>query len=92
MLSEIPVDTPPENLEVRHGGYPVASIAADRNVAFPLDRLHGVVDFGRIGELAPTAFSFVGATAQGRLRKEELPGWIDRFREHDIDVLLLVPV
>ena len=30
VLSEIPVDTPPENLEVRHGGYPVASIAADR--------------------------------------------------------------
>jgi D-proline reductase (dithiol) PrdB len=91
-LSEIPVDVDVAELRVRHGGYPVASAAIDHNVALPLDHLHAAAADGRIGELAPTAFSFSGATSQGRLRKEALPGWIDRLRDHEIDVMLLVPV
>jgi hypothetical protein len=37
-------------------------------------------------------YSFSGATSQGRLRKQALPGWIDRVKGDGIDVLLLVPV
>ena len=39
VLSEIPSDTPPEALVVRHGGYDVTSTRRDPNVAFPSDRL-----------------------------------------------------
>lgn len=91
-LSEIPVDTHPNDIRVRHGGYHVDSAAKDHNVAFPLDPLIAAAEAGRISGLVDTAFSFSGATSQGRLRKQALPGWIERFKELDVDVMLLVPV
>ncbi len=91
VLSEIPSDTPSSQLRVRHGGYDIRSALKDPNVTFPIDRLHEAKDEGRVGELAKTFFSFPGATAHGRLRKE-LPGWVERIHEEDIDVMLLVPV
>jgi D-proline reductase (dithiol) PrdB len=91
-LSEIPVDTPPELLRVRHGGYPVASVAADHQVALPLAHLRSLADDGVIGELAPTAFSFVGATSQGRLKKDVGPAWAQRLTDDAVDTVLLVPV
>lgn len=91
VLSEIPSDTPASNLRVRHGGYDIRSAVRDPNVAFPIDRLREAQERGEIGSLASTFFSFPGATAQGRLRKE-LPGWVERIHEEDIDVMLLVPV
>jgi len=91
VLSEIPSDTPTTELRVRHGGYDISSALADPNVTFPIDRFREARDEGRVGELAQTFFSFSGATAQGRLRRE-LPGWVERIHEEDIDVMLLVPV
>ncbi|MGA1569757.1 MAG: glycine/sarcosine/betaine reductase selenoprotein B family protein, partial [Ilumatobacteraceae bacterium] len=41
-LSDIPVDTPPSELRVRHGGYPVAAATADHNVNLPLDALRSL--------------------------------------------------
>ncbi len=89
-LSVIPSETATELLRVRHGGYDVRSVARDPNVAFPVDRLREAV--GRVGGLASDFYSFVGATAQGRLRNEALPDWVRRIRDAGIDVLLLVPV
>lgn len=91
-LSAIPVDTPPEALRVRHGGYPVHAVAADHNVALPLDALHRLVADELIGELAPNAYSFVGATSQLRLRDQVAPGWAERLHDEAVDVVLLVPV
>lgn len=91
-LSEIPIDTPPSQLRVRHGGYPVASVAADHQVALPLEHLRALAEAGSIGELAPTAFSFVGAAAQGRIKREVGPAWAQRLRDDGIDAVLLVPV
>ncbi len=90
-LSLIPMDTPTSNLRVRHGGYDIRSALKDPNVTFPIDRLRQARDDGRIGGLATTFFSFPGATSHGRLR-QELPGWIERIHEEDVDVALLVPV
>ncbi len=90
-LSEIPSDTPTSDLRVRHGGYDIRSALRDPNVTFPIDRLREARDDGRIGDLARTFFSFTGATSRGRLR-EELPGWVERIHEQDVDVMLLVPV
>ncbi|MDJ0771308.1 MAG: glycine/sarcosine/betaine reductase selenoprotein B family protein [Ilumatobacter sp.] len=91
-LSEIPVDTPAERLHVRHGGYPVASVAADHQVALPLEHLRAMVDERVVGELSPTAYSFVGAAAQVRLKKQVAPAWAQQLRDDGVDAVLLVPV
>ncbi|MCL1593747.1 MAG: glycine/betaine/sarcosine/D-proline family reductase selenoprotein B [Actinomycetia bacterium] len=90
-LSEIPSKTPGDDLRVRHGGYDIRAALKDPNVTFPIDRLNEAATQGRIQELAPTFYSFPGATAQGRLRRE-LPGWIDRIKSERVDYMLLVPV
>ncbi len=91
VLSEIPSDTPTGDLLVRHGGYDIRSALKDPNVTFPIDLLRQARDDGRVGDLAQTFFSFPGATSQSRLR-QELPAWIERINEEEIDVMLLVPV
>jgi len=91
VLSEIPVHLPRSELRVRHAGYDIRSTLADPNVAFPIDLLAEAEAEGRIGELAGTAWSFVGATAQGRLRSV-VPDWIERLRAERVDGMLLVPV
>ncbi len=90
-LSSIPADTPSASLRVRHGGYDVDSSVLDPNVSFPMDRLAEAQTRGRIGGISATNWSFPGATAQGRLRKE-LPMWLDRIHEEHVDAIVLVPV
>lgn len=91
-LSEIPIDTPPDRLRVRHGGYPVAPAATDHQVALPLEHLRSLAADGEIGEVAPIAFSFVGAAAQARLRNDVGPAWAKRLADDGVDAVLLVPV
>ena len=55
-LSEIPVDTPTENIRVRHGGYPVQAALTDNQVVLPLEHLRGLVERGVIGELVENAY------------------------------------
>ncbi|MFQ5517927.1 MAG: glycine/sarcosine/betaine reductase selenoprotein B family protein, partial [Acidimicrobiia bacterium] len=81
-----------DDLRVRHGGYDVRGARRDPNVVFPLRALHRLAAEGVIGEVAPTAFSFVGACSQAGLRHEVLPGWIERVRDERADAVLLVPV
>lgn len=91
-LSHIPIDTPPERLRVRHGGYPIDSVAADHQVALPIGHLRRLADEGVIGELADTAYSFVGAAAQSRLRREVGPAWAQQLVDDGVHAVLLVPV
>jgi D-proline reductase (dithiol) PrdB len=91
-LSAIPIHTPRERLRVRHGGYDVRGARADPNVAFPYQRLLELEQQGLIGELAPTAYSFVGACSQVRLTRNAGPRWVEMFQEQGIDAALLVPV
>ncbi len=91
-LSEIPVRTPPDQIRVRHGGYPVASVATDHQVVLPLGHLRAFADEGVIGELADTAYSFVGAAAQGRIKNDVGPAWARRLADGGVDAVLLVPI
>jgi D-proline reductase (dithiol) PrdB len=91
-LSSIPIDTPRERLRVRHGGYDIRAAQVDPNVAFPYERLQELNQNGVIGELAPTAYSFVGACSQLRLLKNAGPRWVEMLQHHRIDAALLVPV
>jgi D-proline reductase (dithiol) PrdB len=90
-LAAIPVDTPREELRVRHAGYDIRAAQADPNVVFPLDRLRELEKEGVIGDLGPYAYSFVGACAQTRLLKHSGPRWVGQLKEQQIDAALLVP-
>lgn len=91
-LSSVPFATPREDLRVRHGGYDIRGAQADPNVVLPLERLRGLQEEGLIGELAPNAYSFVGACAQTRLLNETGPEWVGLFQQEQIEAAILVPV
>lgn len=91
-LSSIPVDTPPENLRVRHGGYDVRAAQADPNVNLPYRLLQELARAGVFAEFAPLVYSFVGATAQMRLQKHEGLAWVKLCQEQGVDAMVLVPV
>jgi hypothetical protein len=90
-LSTIPMDTPPESLRVRHGGYDIRGAAADPHVVLPLAHLQTLAAAGDIGELAENAYSFVGATAQTPLLKNSAPQWARMLKQQGIEAMLLVP-
>ncbi len=91
-LSHIPFDTPKDKLRVRHGGYDIRGVEKDPEVALPLSALLDMEKSGIIGELLPSAYSFVGACAQKRLIKETGPQWAEYFKQEKTDAVLLVPV
>lgn len=91
-LSVIPSDTPQERLRVRHPGYDIRGAVADPNVSFPLERMREAAREGLIGELAPEAYSFVGAAAQTRIIGESGPEWAARLKQRGVDAAVLVPV
>ncbi|MCP3951956.1 MAG: hypothetical protein GY697_07025 [Desulfobacterales bacterium] len=92
VLSEIPRQTPLENLEVRHGGYDVCSSQADTNATFPIEILAALEREGKIGRLAANAYSFVGACSQMRLLKKNAPEWAAKLLAADVEAAVLVPV
>ncbi len=91
-LSAIPVDTPPDRLRVRHGGYPVQAVAADHQVGLPIGHLQDLAANGTIGAVAPEAHSFVGAASQVRLKNKVAPAWAEQLAASDVDLVLLVPL
>ncbi len=71
-----------------HGG-----IAADRNLAFPLDRLRELARAGKIGSVASVHASIMGSiTAPGRLVRRTAPEIAEALTGDQVDVALLVPV
>lgn len=91
-LSTIPIDTPLDQLRVRHGGYDIRSAQEDPNVVFPITRMRELADEGRIGSLAPNAFSFVGGCAQTVLTRRAAPQWAKILQIDEIEAVVLVPV
>ena len=70
-----------------------APIAADRNVAFPLDRLRALAAAGEVGSVAPRHLSFMGSiTLPEHLLRESAPAAADLLVADGVDVALLVPV
>ena len=90
-LSEIPMDTPPEKLRVRHGGYDIRGAVADPNVVLPLAHLKKLAEDGTIGAVADNAYSFVGACAQTPLHKKVAPEWAAVMKQQGIEAMILLP-
>ena len=91
-LSSVPVDVDVADLRVRHGGYPTAPMRADHQVGFPIGHLADLVSDGVIGAVTQTAYSFVGAASQVRLKKKVAPEWARRLADDGADAVLLIPI
>ena len=90
---QIPMDTPSEELRVTHFAYDETSAKADINAVFPIDALHTLEANGEIGDLAPVGLTFMGGIySQRRLKESLIPGIVERVKELEADVALLVPV
>lgn len=68
-------------------------IAADRNLALPLDRLRELADGGAVGAVAPRHVSIMGSlTAPARLVRDTAPAIVELFEADGVDAAALVPV
>ncbi len=84
------------NLTVGHASpnWDRSGIAADLNVAYPVDRLHELADDGVIGAVAPNHISFHGVIegTLSTIRLDSGPAAAARLRDDGVDVVLLTPV
>lgn len=70
-----------------------SGVAADANLAFPLDRLHELARDGVVGRVNGRHLSFMGSiTATARLVKERAPEAARLLAEDAVDAALLVPI
>ncbi len=92
---DIPGDVEVATLRDTHRSesYDHAGIAADRNLAFPLDRLRELCTAGAIGAVSRRHVSIMGSiTAPGRLIARTAPQIAAGLVEAGVDVGLFVPV
>jgi D-proline reductase (dithiol) PrdB len=92
---EIPSTIDPQILRESHRSqaFDHEGIAADKNLAFPLDRLREAEAAGRIGRLHHRHFSFMGSIIGPRpLMEETAPAVAALLREDGVDVALLTPL
>ena len=89
----IPSNTPTGELRTTHFAYDLADARHDPNAVFPLETLRNLAAEGRIGELGPSAYAFMGGIYSARLVRERLaPAIAERLQKDEVDVALLVPV
>lgn len=91
----IPGDARLDLLTMHHrsDAFDPAPLAADRNVAFPLDRVRELAASGDIGRVAARHLSFMGSITQPeRLISESAPAAAALLVNDGVDIALLVPV
>jgi len=80
------------DLRIAHLGYDRAHTRAeDRNTWFPLARLHGAVQAGRLGGLTSRFYGAPTNRSQRVTIERDAPALLARCREDEADVALLVP-
>jgi D-proline reductase (dithiol) PrdB len=73
-------------------GFDRTAVLEDINVVFPIDHLRRMVATGRIGELAPRFYSFMGAQRDMTvIRTQTAPEVAARLVADGVDVVLLTP-
>ena len=91
---EIPSDVDPRRLTITHRYYDHRAADQDINVVLPLERLRELVDEGRVGAIAPRAFSFMGHI-DGRhlatLIERTGPMVADRLRADRAEAVFVTP-
>ena len=89
----IPKDVKTSDLRITHFAYDFTDARQDPNVVFPMDTLRTLEQERVIGELADSAYTFMGGIYSARRVREELaPQLTDRLLADQVDVALFVPV
>lgn len=88
----IPRDVDSSQLMATHGHVDTQSANQDINIALPIDRLREFAEQGRIGGVANTHYGIMGwCPPVDRMRDEAAPQIIDRMKNDEVDIALLVP-
>lgn len=91
-IREIPKTASAGDFGLNHFGYRMDGAERDPYCVFPLEQMRKLEDEGFIGELAETAYTFMGGIYSARRVREELaPQLVERALMNDIDLLYLVP-
>ena len=91
-IREIPKSSSTIDFGVNHFGYRMDGAERDPNCVFPLEQMRKLESEGFIGELADTAYTFMGGIYSTRRVREELaPQLVERALANDIDLFYLVP-
>jgi hypothetical protein len=86
----VPVDAP--EIQLTHPGYDTSRASLDPEVVFPRETLRSLASEGLIAEVAPTTISTMGFIPQGqRILDELVPQVVQRLRDEDVHLALLVP-
>lgn len=87
-----PIDTPFDAIAYAHDHYDHQFVDADPQVLLPLKHLADMVEEGKIGELAPTVFSYSGYTPDlGQVLDKLVPAVVQQAKDQNADAALLVP-
>lgn len=88
----LPDDLEPARLRFAHTHYDTASASDDPNCVLPIDRLHELVDRGRIGEASPVHIGMMGFNPDPTPIAEILaPAVVEVLKDTKVDVALIVP-
>jgi D-proline reductase (dithiol) PrdB len=90
----LPSDTSPAEIVQSHAsiGFDRTGIIEDINVVYPIDRLHEMVKEGRIGSLAASFYSFMGAQRDvSKIKADTAPAVAALLLADNVDVVLLTP-
>lgn len=86
----VPVDAP--EIQLTHPGYDTARASGDPEVVFPRNTLRSLASEGLIGEEARSTISTMGFIPRGqRILEELVPEVVQRLRDEDVHLALLVP-
>jgi hypothetical protein len=89
---EIHLDTPRHLLRIAHSHYDHTQVAADLNVALPLDHFLRLVEQGAVGRLYPWMYSFMGYLPEThQLTTETAPAVARRLADDRVDAVFLTP-
>jgi D-proline reductase (dithiol) PrdB len=88
---EISRDTPIDQLRVKHRGYDISGPEVDMNCVFPLQRLLEMEAEGAIGEMASTAYSFMGLINANTncLIEDSAPEVARRLKQAAVDAVFI---
>lgn len=91
-IRAFPSSTPLGALAYAHEHYDHAAVDRDPQVLLPLRHLEGLVNEGAIGELCPSAVSFMGYQPDlARIVDETIPAVLQVAQAEQADAVLLVP-
>lgn len=89
----LPTDMPPEELGVSHFHINADRVLEDMNILLPIQRFRELAEEGRIGDLAPHAYSFMGyqgfPSNLAEWRETYGPQVAERLLAEEVDCALL---